>query len=117
MAYNPSTMSTESDTTQGIPDIPPGHIRLILVPPKFYLDIPLNVMNPLCLKPRKYLRFLGWCVLGVDGVVSESHNSSEDIGPDGDLNEGESYYYVTHVRTGKWSLRVLLLSCLHAKLT
>ena len=117
MAYDPPTMSTEPDTSEGISDIASGHIRLILVHPWFYLDIPLNIINTLCLKPHKYLRFLGWCILGIDGVVAESHSSREDIGPDGDLNEGESYCYVTRGHTGKWSFFPLLLSCLHAKLT
>jgi hypothetical protein len=117
MADEPPTMSTESDTlylecpqAEGIPNIVSGHIRLILVHPQFYLDIPLKVINLLCLKPRKYLVFLGWCILGVDGNLTESHSSSEDIGLDEDLNEGETYYYITRGHTGKHMKLTIALS-------
>jgi hypothetical protein len=118
MPYQQPTISTESDTSEDTsedtPGIAPGHIRLVLVHPEFYLDIPLNIITPLCLRPRKYLVFLGWCILGVDGDLAESDSSSEHIELDGDLNEGESYYYVTRERTGKWSLCVVVLSTYEA---
>jgi hypothetical protein len=38
----------------------------------FYLDIPLDDINPLCLRPRKYLLYLGWCILGLDRATGES---------------------------------------------
>jgi hypothetical protein len=44
-------------------------IRLVLLTHRnspFYLQIPLAHINSLCLKPLKYLLFLGWCILRVD---------------------------------------------------
>jgi len=53
--------------------VPQGHVGLVLLQngnSTFYLEIPLNIINGLCLRPRKYLRFLGWCILGVEGVLA-----------------------------------------------
>lgn len=42
---------------------------------------------------RKYLIFLGWCILGVEGVLPLEHNG-EGIETDGDLDPEGIYYYV-----------------------
>ena len=57
-----------------------------------YLDIPLDTIDNLCLTPRKYLVYLGWCILGLDaeyeslalGIAGEDGEFLE-IGNDGDL--------------------------------
>lgn len=49
-----------------------GHVRLFLAADQhIYLDIPLSVITPLCVDPKKYLLFLGWCILGVEGELEE----------------------------------------------
>jgi hypothetical protein len=51
---------------------PPESIHLILLKFRrenedpFYLEIPIHVVITVCISPRKYLRYLGWCVLGVE---------------------------------------------------
>jgi hypothetical protein len=62
----------------------------------FYLEIPITVTNPLFLKPRKYLVFLGWCILGIDGVLAVDEGGDE-IDTDGDLDAGGTYYYVADI--------------------
>ena len=89
-----------------------GHVRLVLVHGyQFYLEIPLNIISSLCLKPRKYLVFLGWCILGVEGGLAESHDSG-GMAVEGDLSDRGVYYYVTDGQTGKLSSRLSLLFCM-----
>ena len=75
-----------------------AHVRLILLAgaEPFYLEIPMAVIDPLCLKPLKYLVFLGWCILGVDGHLAV--DGDDEVGTDGVLNAGETYFYVTSVK-------------------
>jgi hypothetical protein len=59
--------------------VPDGHIGLILLHEQhssFYLQIPLDIIGSLCLKPRKYLLFLGWCILGVEGALALDRGGS-----------------------------------------
>ena len=61
----------------------------------FYLDIPLDTIDNLCLTPRKYLLYLGWCILGLEaeykslalGLADEDGEFLE-IDNDGDLEGG-----------------------------
>jgi hypothetical protein len=64
------------------------------LPSSFYLQIPLEVIHALCLKPRKYLLYLGWCVLGIEGVLAVEHNGNP-IMTEGDLDNQGVYYFVT----------------------
>jgi len=73
-----------------------GKIWLILYKPSdnqgnFYLHIPIYIIEPLCLRPRKYLRYLGWCVLGINGRVTLG---TQDIGDEGELVDQGVYHYV-----------------------
>jgi len=73
-----------------------GHVRLILLHDansSFHLDIPLEIIESLCLKPLKYLLFLGWCILGAEGVLAYERDGNE-IDTDGNLGEHEIYYFV-----------------------
>jgi hypothetical protein len=72
--------------------IPWGHVRLILLS-SFYLQIPLNVIRSLCLKPRKYLIFLGWCILGVEGRLAREAGG-DAIATNGSLEDQGTYHYV-----------------------
>jgi hypothetical protein len=97
---------------------PKPHVRLILLDgadSPFYLEIPITVINPLFLKPRKYLVFLGWCILGFDGVLAVDEGGDE-IDTDGDLDAGGTYYYVADIdeATGEF-LKIPLLSRVNAK--
>ncbi|KAF8713536.1 hypothetical protein AX14_012944 [Amanita brunnescens Koide BX004] len=77
--------------------VPRGHVGLVLLQngnSSFYLEIPLNTINGLCLRPRKYLRFLGWCILGVEGVLA-LQAGGDGISDNGDLtNRRGVYHYV-----------------------
>jgi len=75
-------------------DVPLGHVRLVLVLDQFYLEIPINTIDSLCLKPRGYLVFLGWCILGVEGGLAKGHDSPQ-LDLDGALDDQGLYYYVT----------------------
>ena len=57
----------------------------------FYLDIPIYVIEPFCLRPRKYLRYLGWCVLGIEGRLMLG---TQDVGDEGELVDQGVYRYV-----------------------
>jgi hypothetical protein len=72
-----------------------GHVRLVLVrtpPHEFCLDIPLSIINSLCHTPRKYLAFLGWCILGVVGELVDNPEGTP-LALVGALNDQGIYYY------------------------
>ncbi|KZP28686.1 hypothetical protein FIBSPDRAFT_947513 [Athelia psychrophila] len=72
---------------------PPGFIHLVLLSQAdpFYLEIPTKIVKTLCLRPLKFLRYLGWCVLGVEGdLVDEGGNK---IALDGELLGQGVYHY------------------------
>jgi hypothetical protein len=62
--------------------------------PALYLEIPLVHLASLCNRPIKYLRYLGWCIMGVKGHISRvSPQPEDDIGVEGDLQAGHVYSY------------------------
>jgi hypothetical protein len=74
--------------------VPQGHVALALLQEEdrfFYLQIPLNIINSLCLRPCKYLLYLGWCVLGSEGTLRYGGN---EIEADGTLYDQGVYDYV-----------------------
>ncbi|SRR5258708_6526948 len=88
--------------SESLQDVPEGHVRLVLVlEPQFYLEIPLADIDSLCLKPRKYLNFLGWCILGLEGELAADGTDGprlEDL--DGRLKDPGLYYYITSQGVG-----------------
>ena len=58
----------------------------------FYLEIPTAIVSTVCLRPRKYLRYLGWCVLGVIGDVSDEQGNVVEL--DGELVDRGVYHYI-----------------------
>ncbi|KAJ6482903.1 hypothetical protein C8R47DRAFT_1133084 [Mycena vitilis] len=56
------------------------------------LEIPVDDALLLCLFPVKYLRYLGYCILGVDGHIALAFDGDE-IGEEDDLSAGV-YYFV-----------------------
>jgi len=78
--------------------IPTNYAGLALLTYKtstFYLQIPLARINSFCLKPLKYLLFLGWCILGVEGDLAVQ-SGGEGVDPDGQLNDQDIYYCVSN---------------------
>ncbi|KAJ6631955.1 hypothetical protein B0H10DRAFT_1937691 [Mycena sp. CBHHK59/15] len=74
------------------PQPPPGFVQLILSDP-LYLEVPIHTILSLCLKPRKYLCFIGWCVLGVVGSLIDGQGQViTDL--DGDLVDQGVYRYL-----------------------
>ena len=76
------------------PTPPEGHIHLVLFeqqPDSFYLEIPLNVIRDICRHPAKFLCYLGWCVLGVEGSLRDVPGDQVDL--NGDLVDQSIYYY------------------------
>ncbi|KAF8878882.1 hypothetical protein BD779DRAFT_1175813 [Infundibulicybe gibba] len=74
---------------------PPGFVQLVLLSHEespFYLEIPMDIMARLCLKPRKYLRYLGWCVLGTIGVLTD--DKGEELELSGGILNQAIYHYV-----------------------
>jgi hypothetical protein len=73
---------------------PSGFIHLVLLSQQspFYLQIPTAIVPTLCLSPRKYLRYLGWCVLGVIGVLKDEQGN--EIALDGELVDQGVYHYI-----------------------
>ncbi|KAJ6616757.1 hypothetical protein B0H10DRAFT_1948916 [Mycena sp. CBHHK59/15] len=69
--------------------------RLHLAPEldELYLDIPVTIASSLCLYPVKYLRFLGYCILGVDGTIATEDFEGDEI-PDADPLDAGVYYFV-----------------------
>lgn len=76
------------------PLAPSGFIHLVLLSQEnpFYLEIPTAIIATLCLSPRKYLRYLGWCVLGAIGVLSDVQGN--EIALDGELVDQGVYRYI-----------------------
>lgn len=73
---------------------PQGCIHLILARSQvatFYLEIPIAIITTVCLSPRKYLRFLRWCVLGVVGDLLDDESNVVTL--DGELLEQGVYEY------------------------
>ncbi|KAF7371615.1 hypothetical protein MVEN_00017000 [Mycena venus] len=72
-----------------------GHIHLILShsTDDFYLEIPISVVQSNSVRPIKYLRFLGWCIIGILGTV-KSDREGVDIVNTALLQDRGTYFYV-----------------------
>ena len=98
-------MSSQHYEITSPPPVAAGHVRLVLLhndTSYFFLEIPIDRILVLCLKPLKYLVFLGWCVLGSEGVL---HHKDAEITTDGDLDSNGIYYYVTDDAFGGFFFR------------
>jgi len=78
------------------PTPPSGFVHLILWSHEeedpFYLEIPILIVISLCLNPRKYLRYLGWCVLGIEGTLVDV--AGNGITLDDELLDRGTYRYI-----------------------
>ncbi|KAJ6529483.1 hypothetical protein DFH09DRAFT_934820 [Mycena vulgaris] len=72
-----------------------GHIHLILShsTDDFYLEVPIAVIHSNSVHPIKYLRFLGWCVIGRLGAVKRTRGGA-DIADTAPLQDRRTYLYV-----------------------
>ncbi|KAK0469104.1 uncharacterized protein EV420DRAFT_8520 [Desarmillaria tabescens] len=72
---------------------PPDFVHLILVPQEhpFYLEIPRQIATTVCLYPLKYLRYIGWCVLGVVGNLVDENGNAVKL--NGELVDRAVYQY------------------------
>ncbi|KAJ7624179.1 hypothetical protein B0H17DRAFT_1111608 [Mycena rosella] len=68
------------------------------------LGIPTSVVSAVCLYPAKYLRFLGYCILGVDGTIAADFKS-EGL-RDEDTFDAGVYYFVREGGESKPALHV-----------
>ena len=103
-----------SPTESDIPSIEVVHVRLILLHDansSFHLDIPLDIIESLCLKPLKYLLFLGWCILGVEGVLAYEHDGVELALMEIWVNAIYTIYYIRPENADTFSLTMPLLLC------
>jgi hypothetical protein len=85
-------MASANITAQLTP--PEGHVHFVLLeqqPDPFYLEIPLNVITNVCLHPPKYLRYLGWCILGVEGSLQDGRG--HQVNPNDKLVDKGVYHY------------------------
>ncbi len=57
------------------------------------LEIPLDSINANCLDAAQYLLFVGWCILGVEGVLSLKPDG-EERDPNDYIVEQGIYHYV-----------------------
>ncbi|KIJ57383.1 hypothetical protein M422DRAFT_773957, partial [Sphaerobolus stellatus SS14] len=103
---SPDSQRCSSQESQMLPDQPvtlrtpppADHIQLVLYNDHstghdFYLEIPIWVVTQHCLKPFKYLRYIGWAILGVEGIIKDG-NLDEVSVDDGAFTPGKTYFYV-----------------------
>ena len=76
-----------------IPTPQTGFVHLVLHD-EFYLEIPILIVSRLCLKPLKYLSFLGWCVLGALGELVDHEGNRVELDA-GTLPDQSVYEYKT----------------------
>ncbi len=91
--------------TARIRDPQPGNIQLILFeaidqpqaiedqPVALFLEIPIHIITLLCSRLRKYLPYLGWCILGAIGTLKRDNGAN--IEEEGELGDREIYRYHT----------------------
>ncbi|KIJ57378.1 hypothetical protein M422DRAFT_238971 [Sphaerobolus stellatus SS14] len=94
-----SRMSSEDDIVSPRPLPLPNHVHLVLHTDssntnQFYLDIPIPAINAHCLRPFKYLRYLGWAILGVEGSLKPLGGTEPiDMDGPGPIPSNSTYFY------------------------
>ena len=59
--------------------VPDNHVQLILHGSDLYLEVPIAVVVDLVLKPFKFLRYLGWSILGISGDLLDAQGVAVDL--------------------------------------
>ncbi|KAE9405073.1 hypothetical protein BT96DRAFT_916269 [Gymnopus androsaceus JB14] len=63
-------------------------------PEALYLEIPLELIQSLCLNPGKYLRFLAYAILAVDGTIAHNQLSGQTaLSDESQLEDGGIYIF------------------------
>ncbi|KAJ7433776.1 hypothetical protein B0H11DRAFT_2259114 [Mycena galericulata] len=104
-------MATKSKSKKPFADEPPaikgGHIRFFLFRdyPSFYLEIPVERIEANCKWPIRYLRYLAFVLVGLDGQICTSKPSNSSafmkaaaatknlLGDKDKIQEGETYHF------------------------
>jgi hypothetical protein len=76
-----------------------GYVSLIVYQgadiPRLGLKIPICDASRLSTKPRKWLHYVAWCIIGFDGHLSREENggaiNEDSVEP---LGKDEQYFYV-----------------------
>jgi hypothetical protein len=96
------------------PPPPDNHVQVVLHRgdvSDFYLELPVSVVVDLVLKPLKFLRYLGWSVLGVSGDLLDARGLAVDL-ESTDLTAKSTYWYCRQETTGHFLCYTLLMSSL-----
>jgi hypothetical protein len=96
----------------------PGYVHLVLYEQQheqFYLEIPILIFTSVCSSPCKYLRYLGWCVLGVEGELQDRQRHK--VALNGNLVDQGVYYYELSVAQQGMLFTCLILFYLVLELT
>ena len=89
--------------------IPDNHVRLVLHRgDNIYLEVPIAIVTDLVLKPFKFLRYLGWSILGVSGDLLDAQDVAVDL-ESTDLIPKRTYWY-HYQETGHLVYQILLTS-------
>ncbi|KIJ57367.1 hypothetical protein M422DRAFT_773951 [Sphaerobolus stellatus SS14] len=81
------------------PSPPENHVHLVLHTKvdgtQFYLEIPVSLITANCLKPLKYLKYLGWCILAIEGVLRLERDklAGEEVPDMNGQLQGKVYFY------------------------
>jgi hypothetical protein len=93
--------------------VPKCHVALVLLEDgssNFYLKIPLDTIRDFCSKPLKYLIYLGWCILGCEGILADEHG--EEIAVTGVIYDQAIYRYIPEPELGTFLSQ---RDCCHAR--
>ena len=98
--------------------VPRGHVGLVLLEGDdhgaFYLEIPLHIINNLCVAPLRYLLFLGWRILGVEGTLARGRGGAAIGIRQGVLDPRGIYHYIVPAGDlGKFFCDIVV-SCMYA---
>jgi hypothetical protein len=75
-----------------------GRVRLLMYQgigiPRLGLKIPIGDVSRLSTKPRKWLRYVAWCIIGFDGHISREEDGGAIADEDSlePLGEDETYF-------------------------
>lgn len=58
------------------------------------LRIPLEDIQSLCHWPAKFLRFLGWAIVGIDGYLAQDPAGEIQVEDQAIMDVEQTYYYV-----------------------
>lgn len=63
------------------------------------LNMPIEDIDARCHRPTKYIRFLGWAILGVYGHISRNPGGEVEVLDNEALEADQTYYYISSGKT------------------